>query len=180
MGELSLACKTSQDVVMRIYLPITTDAIASLRDLGRLDLAAVTALNAVGLGFVQTPQWQEAQDEDDQEVLEDTLLELATDVATDLASDLATDLAMQMATRLKAQVPNKFVTVLVAELAPESLAIESDSQGVANLLSDIGFKQIQAFFAGISNGNVAEEVEMSWFGPSELPELLDFLGLPQK
>ena len=157
---------------MRIYLPITTDAIASLRDLGRLDLAAVTALNAVGLGFVQTPQWQEAQDEDDQEVLEDTLLELATDVATDLA--------MQMASQLEAQVPNKFVTVLVAELTPESLTIESDAQGVANLLSDIGFKQIQAFFAGISNGNVEEEVEMSWFGPSELPELLDFLGLPQK
>ena len=161
---------------MRIYLPITTDAIASLRDLGRLDLTAVKALNAVGSGFVQTPKWQEAQDEDDQEVLEDSLLELATDVAT----DLATDLAMQMATQPEAQVTNKFVTVLVAELAAESVAIESDAQGVASLLSDIGLSQIQAFFAGISNGNVDEEVEMSWFGPSELPELLDFLGLPQK
>ena len=155
---------------MRIYLPITTDAIASLRDLGRLDLTAVKALNAIGSGFVQTPQWQDAQDEDDQEVLEDSLLELATDVASDLA--------MQMATQLEAQVPNKFVTVLVAELAPESLAIESD--GVANLLNDIGFKQIQALFAGISVDNADEEVEMSWFGPSEMPELLDFLGLPQQ
>ena len=149
---------------MRIYLPITTDAIASMRDLGRLDLVAVKALNAVGSGFVQTAQWQEAQDEDDQEVLEDNLLELATDVAT----------------RLKAQVPNNFVTVLVAELTPEALAIDSDSQGVAQLQSDIGFKQIQAFFAGISQGVTDEEVEMSWFGPSELPELLDFVGLPQK
>ncbi len=157
---------------MRIYLPITTDAIASLRDLGRFDLGAVTALNAVGSGFVQTPQWQEIQDEDDQEVLEDSLLALATDVASDLA--------MQMATQLVAQVPNKFVTVLVAELAPESLAIESDSHGVARLQSDIGFKQIQALFAGISVENAVEEVEMSWFGPSEMPELLDFLVLPQQ
>lgn len=149
---------------MRIYLPITTDAIASLRDLGRLDLNAVKGLGAVGSGFVQTPQWQAAQDEDDQEVLEDSLLELATEAAK----------------VLKAQVPNKFATVLVAELAPESLAIESDSQGVARLLSDIGFKQIQALFAGISQGVADEEVEMSWFGPSELPELLDFVGLPQK
>ena len=93
--------------------------------------------------FTQTQQWIAGQDETDPEVLDDEILQQAADAGT------------------------KPGYLLVAEISDALAAEQNPATGLVQVNRPIRLKDIAAFF------QVDGNAELSWFGPTELPVLLD-------
>jgi hypothetical protein len=113
------------------------------------------------VGYAANPQWALNQDDQDPEYLEEVLLYTAA------------------AQSLELNPENTGRIVIVVEMP----AIEIDTQ--AGLVEVAGFsqKQIQALFAddltnktAILAGQDTTELDLTWFGPTEILEFSDFLG----
>ena len=133
---------------MRVYLPATKSDINALL-LGQ-NLEGVT-------GYALLPQWAASQSESDQEVLEGELLYLASSSTQKGGRRIV----------VVAEVP---ATVLNAELGQVSCGA-------------FGLKQVQALFAddhintvAISQGADMAELDLTWFGPTEILEFWEFLS----
>lgn len=133
---------------MRVYLPATKNDINAL----------LLGQNLEGLaGFALLPQWEANQTETDQEVLEGELLYLAAS-------------STQKGHRRIVIVIEVPATVLNAQFGQVSC-------GAFNL------KQVQALFAdddintvAISQGADMAELDLTWFGPTEILEFWEFLS----
>jgi hypothetical protein len=113
------------------------------------------------VGYAANPQWALNQVDQDPEYLEEVLLYTAA------------------AQSLELNPENTGRIVIVVEMP----AIEIDTQ--AGLVEVAGFsqKQIQALFAddltnktAILAGQDTTELDLTWFGPTEILEFSDFLG----
>jgi hypothetical protein len=113
------------------------------------------------VGYAANPQWALNRDDQDPEYLEEVLLYTAA------------------AQSLELNPENTGRIVIVVEMP----AIEIDTQ--AGLVEVAGFsqKQIQALFAddltnktAILAGQDTTELDLTWFGPTEILEFSDFLG----
>jgi len=93
--------------------------------------------------FTQTQHWVAVQDETDPEVLDDEIMQQAADAGT------------------------KPGYLLVAEITDALVAEQNPATGLVQVNMPIRIKDVAAFF------HVDENAELSWFGPTELPVLLD-------
>lgn len=133
---------------MRIYLPATKSDINAL----------LLGQNLEGLtGYALLPQWEASQTETDQEVLEGELLYLAAS-------------STQKGDRRIVIVAQTQGTVLNADLGQVSCGA-------------FGLKQVQALFAdddintvAISQGADSQDLDLTWFGPTEILEFWEFLS----
>ncbi len=133
---------------MRVYLP------GNVADLESLSSPVATLSGRAG--FALLPEWINGQPEQDPEVLEHELLMLAA-----LAS-----------------LENGRRVVIVADL-PATETVPSMAQV---RVPDFSSKQILAFFAddqsnvaAILAGQDPQELALTWFGPGEIQEILDFI-----
>lgn len=137
-----------QNEYVRVYLPATKNDINAL----------LLGQNLDGLtGFALLPQWEASQSETDQEVLEGELLYLAA------SSTPKGDQRIVVVVEVSA-------TVLNAQFGQVSC-------GAFNL------RQVQALFAddaintvAISQGADSQDLDLTWFGPTEILEFWDFLS----
>ncbi|MEY4311770.1 MAG: hypothetical protein RLZZ571_540 [Actinomycetota bacterium] len=133
---------------MRIYLPATKSDINAL----------LLGQNLEGLtGYALLPQWEASQTETDQEVLEGELLYLAAS-------------STQKGDRRIVIVAQTQGKVLNADLGQVSCGA-------------FGLKQVQALFAdddintvAISQGADSQDLDLTWFGPTEILEFWEFLS----
>jgi len=93
--------------------------------------------------FAQTQQWVAAQEESDPEVLDDELLQQLV---------------------IASAQPEY---LLVAEIPDAQVTERNPAAGEVQVHGSIRGKDVAAYFL------VDEDCELSWFGPSELPVLLD-------
>jgi hypothetical protein len=93
--------------------------------------------------FAQTQQWILMQDETDSEVLDEEILQKAADAGTQPGF------------------------VLVAQASDVHVSEQNPELGLVQVSMPIRAKDVAAFFQVDQNG------ELSWFGPTELPVLLD-------
>jgi len=93
--------------------------------------------------FAQTQQWILMQDETDSEVLDEEILQKAADAGTQPGF------------------------VLVAQASDAHVSEQNPELGLVQVSMPIRAKDVAAFFQVDQNG------ELSWFGPTELPVLLD-------
>jgi hypothetical protein len=134
---------------VRVYLPGNS---------ADLELLNATGGKLAGRsGFANLPLWAAGQPDQDPEVLENELLLMAGDLCK--AADR----------RL----------VFVAELP----ATEKDSKSGQVLVGDFSLAQIEAMFAddeankkAILAGADPHELPLTWFGPTEILEILDFIS----
>ena len=133
---------------MRVYLPATKSDINAL----------LLGQNLEGLpGFALLPQWEASQTETDQEVLEGQLLDLAAS-------------STQKGDRRIVIVIEVPATVLNAQFGQVSCEA-------------FNLKQVQALFAddaintvAISQGADSQDLDLTWFGPTEILEFWEFLS----
>lgn len=137
---------------MRVFLPSCVADIQGLLSQAELPRR---------VGYAANPQWALNRDDQDPEYLEEVLLYTAA------------------AQSLELNPENTGRIVIVVEMP----AIEIDTQ--AGLVEVAGFsqKQIQALFAddltnktAILAGQDTTELDLTWFGPTEILEFSDFLG----
>ena len=137
---------------MRVFLPSCVADIQGL--LGQAELPS-------RVGYAANPQWALNQDDQDQDYLEEVLLYTAA------------------AQSLESNPENTGRIVIVVEMP----ATEIDTK--AGLVEVVGFsqKQIQALFAddlinktAILAGQDMTELDLTWFGPTEILEFSDFLS----
>lgn len=137
---------------MRVFLPSCVADIQGLLSQAELPRR---------VGYAANPQWALNQDDQDPEYLEEVLLYTAA------------------AQSLELNPENTGRIVIVVEMP----ATEIDTQ--AGLVEVAGFsqKQIQALFAddltnktAILAGQDTTELDLTWFGPTEILEFSDFLG----
>ena len=133
---------------MRVYLP------SNVADLESLSSPVATLSGRVGFSLL--PEWIKGQSEQDPEVLEHELLMLAA-----LAS-----------------LENGRRVVIVADL-PVS---EIDPSKAQVKVPAFGSQQILAYFTddrlnltAILAGEDPQELALTWFGPGEIQEILDFI-----
>lgn len=131
---------------MRVYLPVTKNELIKLSSGERL---------ADLSGYSVTPEWAAAQEDQDPEFLEEVLLYMAAGTA----------------------LPR---IVLVAEVPAEVIA---PVDGQIKVSGEFGQKQLQAMFADdpettskIKAGADPNDLDMTWFGPTETLNLLEFLS----
>lgn len=131
---------------MRVYLPVEPTAVVALAKGDRLSELA---------GYALTPEWTQSQSDQDPEFLEEVLLYTA-------ASDC-------QGRRI----------VVVAETNADSINTEN---GQIRTVGELGLKQVQAFFAddaqnqaAIASGADPADLDMTWFGPTECQNLVEFL-----
>jgi hypothetical protein len=147
---------------MRVYFPATVEHLVALRDRQPLQLSQ---------GYAAIPQWVSAQDETDAEVLEDYLLYVAAEASLELGEN-------------RTQAHSRIV--VVAELADSLVeTLDAHEARVGCGTGEIGLapKSIQAVFVDdqrardlIAQGESAEDESLSWFGPTEGQNILEFLG----
>jgi hypothetical protein len=133
---------------VRVYLPVTKSDINAL----------LLGQNLEGLtGYALLPQWEASQSETDQEILEGELLYLAAS-------------STQKGDKRIVVVAETQGTVLNADLAQVSCGA-------------FGLKQVQALFAdddintvAISQGADSQDLDLTWFGPTEILEFWEFLS----
>lgn len=132
---------------MRVYLPVSGSEIKQLANGSRLADLA---------GFALLPEWAESQEDPDTEYLEEVLLYIS---------------ASGQSQRI----------VLVAEVPAE---VVDAAAGKIQVSGEFGLKQIQAMFAddsktqqAIAAGADPGELDMTWFGPTEILNLVEFLEL---
>ena len=133
---------------MRVYLP------GNVADLESLSSPVATLSGRAG--FALLPEWIKGQSEQDPEVLEHELLMLAA-----LAS-----------------LENGRRVVIVADLP----ATEIDPSKAQVQVHTFGSQQILAYFTddrsnldAILAGQDPQELALTWFGPGEIQEILDFI-----
>lgn len=119
---------------MRVWVPVSIEQFLGFDQTGILE---------VSKGYSVTPAFAQEQSEQDEEVLEAQILEIAS-----LAKPI----------------------VLVAEASATQIAGGSGEVTLTQVLSQ---PLIRAIFAS----SPQEPDEMLWFGPTERPEVKDFLGL---
>ncbi len=140
--------REQQNKYVRVYLPATKSDINAL----------LLGQNLEGLtGYALLTQWEASQTETDQEVLEGELLYLAAS-------------STQKGDRRIVVVAETQGTVLNADLGRVSCGA-------------FGLKQVQALFAddvintvAISQGADSQDLDLTWFGPTEILEFWDFLS----
>jgi hypothetical protein len=147
---------------MRIYFPATVEDLIALRDRQPLNLSQ---------GFAAIPEWVAAQDEQDAEVLEDYLLYAAADASLELGDN-------------RTGVHSRIV--VVAELADDLVqTLDADDAlvGFGSGAVSLAPKSVQAVFVDdqrardlIAKGESPEDESLSWFGPAEGQNILEFLG----
>jgi len=147
---------------MRIYFPATVEDLVALRDRQPLKLSK---------GFAAIDEWIAQQDETDAEVLEDYLLYAAADASLELGDN-------------RTGVHSRIV--VVAELADgliQTLDAEEARVGLGSSGIGLAPKSVQAVFVDdqrardlIQKGQTAEDESLSWFGPTEGQNILEFLG----
>ena len=147
---------------MRIYFPATVEDLIALRDRQPLNLSQ---------GFAAIPEWVAAQDEQDAEVLEDYLLYAAADTSLE-RGDIRTGVHSRI--------------VVVAELADDLVqTLDADDALVGFGSGEVSLapKSVQAVFVDdprardlIAKGESLEDESLSWFGPTEGQNILEFLG----
>jgi hypothetical protein len=147
---------------MRIYFPATVEDLIALRDRQPLNLSQ---------GFAAIPEWVAAQDEQDAEVLEDYLLYAAAEASLELG-DKRTGVHSRI--------------VVVAELADDLVqTLDADAAlvGFGSGAVSLAPKSVQAVFVDdqrardlIAKGESPEDESLSWFGPTEGQNILEFLG----
>lgn len=147
---------------MRIYFPATVEDLIALRDRQPLNLSQ---------GFAAIPEWVAAQDEQDAEVLEDYLLYAAAEASLELGDNR---------TSAHSRI------VVVAELADDLVqTVDTDEArvGFGSGAVSLAPKSVQAVFvddqqarALIAKGESPEDESLSWFGPTEGQNILEFLG----
>ena len=133
---------------MRVYLPATIQDINALQQ-GQTSPSRI--------GFALLPQWASLEGEADQEVLEGHLLYLAS---------------------IESQKEGRRIVLVV-----EAPATDVDASKAQVEVGQISQKQVLAMFAddrintvAISQGADASDLELTWFGPTEIPEFWDFLN----
>ena len=133
---------------MRVYLPASKSDINALL-LGQ-NLEGIT-------GYALLPQWAASQPETDQEILEGELLYIAS-------------CSTQKGERRIVVVAEVPATVLNADLGQVTCGA-------------FGLKQVQALFADdqintveISQGADMADLDLTWFGPTEILEFWEFLS----
>ena len=133
---------------MRVYLPATLEEINGLM-LGKTVPGRT--------GYALLPQWAQQQPETDQEVLEGQLLYLAS---------------------VQSQKDGRRIVLVV-----EAPATEVDASKALVEVGQISQKQVLAMFAddrintvAISQGADISELDLTWFGPTEILEFWDFLN----
>ena len=119
---------------MRVWVPVSIEQFLLFDRTGSLE---------VSNGFAVTPAFSSDQPDQDEEVLEGQILEVAS-----------------------AQNPIVLVVEAAANEAP-------GSSGAVSITQLITAPLIRAIFAS----SPQEPDEMLWFGPTERPEVKDFLGL---
>lgn len=119
---------------MRVWVPVSIEDFLVFDQTGTLE---------VSKGYSVTPAFTQEQSEQDEEVLEAQILEIASLVKP---------------------------IVLVAEASATEIAGGSGEVTLTQVLSQ---PLIRAIFAS----SPQEPDEMLWFGPTERPEVKDFLGL---
>ncbi|MEN9741475.1 MAG: hypothetical protein RIR66_431 [Actinomycetota bacterium] len=140
--------RDDQNKYVRVYLPVTKSDINAL----------LLGQNLEGLtGYALLPQWEASQSETDQEILEGELLYLAAS-------------STQKGDKRIVVVAETQGTVLNADLAQVSCGA-------------FGLKQVQALFAdddintvAISQGADSQDLDLTWFGPTEILEFWEFLS----
>jgi len=154
---------------MRIYFPATVEDLIALRDRQPLKLSQ---------GFAGIPEWVAEQDETDAEVLEDYLLYAAADASLELG-DNRTGAHSRIV--VVAELADSLIQTLDAEEARVSFGQESSGQAGSQI--GLAPKSVQAVFvddqrarALIAKGETAEDESLSWFGPTEGQNILEFLG----
>jgi len=119
---------------MRVWVPVSIEQFLVFDQTGTLE---------VSKGYAVTPAFTQGQSEQDEEVLEAQILEIAS---------------------LDKPI------VLVVEASATQISGESGEVTLTQVLSQ---PLIRAIFAS----SPQEPDEMLWFGPTERPEVKDFLGL---
>lgn len=119
---------------MRVWVPVSIEDFLVFDETGTLE---------VSKGYSVTPAFTQEQSEQDEEVLEAQILEIAS---------------------LDKPI------VLVAEVSATQIAGGSGEVTLTQVLTQ---PLIRAIFAS----SPQEPDEMLWFGPTERPEVKDFLGL---
>ena len=147
---------------MRIYFPATVEDLIALRDRQPLNLSQ---------GFAAIPEWIAAQDEQDAEVLEDYLLYAAAEASLELGDNR---------TGAHSRI------VVVAELADDLVqTLDADDAlvGFGSGAVSLAPKSVHAVFVDdqrardlIAKGESPEDESLSWFGPTEGQNILEFLG----
>ena len=137
-----------QNKYVRVYLPASKSDINAL--LNGQNLEGKT-------GYSLLPQWADSQSETDQEVLEGELLYLAS------SSTQKGDRRIMVVVEVSAKVFNAQLGQVLCEA--------------------FGLKQVQAFFAddhintvAISQGADSQDLDLTWFGPTEILEFWEFLS----
>lgn len=132
---------------MRVFLPASRDDIEAL--INNQSLSGRT-------GFAMLPEWVGAQSEQDPEVLEEELVYLAAQTSLALGGRIA----------------------LVAEL--EASILEPQNATVS--VGEFGQRQILAMFGddiankkAILTGIDPADLDLTWFGPTEILDFRDFL-----
>ena len=131
---------------MRVYLPVSQSQIGDLAKGNRLSELA---------GYALTPEWAQSQGDQDPEFLEEVMLYTA-------ASDC-----------------QERRIVVVAEIGAD---LKNSAAGQVQIQGELGLKQIQALFAddaqnqvAIASGADPADLDMTWFGPTECHNLVEFL-----
>jgi hypothetical protein len=134
---------------VRIYLPATKADIEAL--LAGQEMAAQT-------GFALLPDWASWQDTQDEELLAEQLVHLAAEQS----------------------LSNGRRIVLVIEQPGQIIDPEN---GLVKLSQSFGKSAILAMFAddmankkAIVAGKRSEDLDLTWFGPTEILEFIDFLA----
>jgi len=159
---------------MRIYFPATVEDLVALRDRQPLKLSQ---------GFAGIPEWVAAQDETDAEVLEDYLLYAAAEASLEVGDNR---IGVHSRIVVVAELADALVTTIDIEAALVgfgSATSEQESSGQAGSQIGLAPKSVQAVFVDdqrardlISRGETAEDEPLSWFGPTEGQNILEFLG----
>ncbi len=142
---------------MRIYISATVMQLEHLRDNGIVKMWETLA----GLNFGMAPQWRDSQGEDDEEVLEFELTQLALNECRAAHVEIYPDQEItQDFTRvvLVAEHPDLWVRILEAEMA------------VALFSQDLKLEYVKAIFVGFTD----DAQDLSWFAPTEIESALEF------
>ena len=159
---------------MRIYFPATVEDLVALRDRQPLKLSQ---------GFAGIPEWVAEQDETDAEVLEDYLLYAAAGASLELGDNRTSAHSRIVVVAELADALVATIDIEAALVGFGSATSGQESSGQAGSQIGLAPKSVQAVFVDdqhardlISKGETAEDESLSWFGPTEGQNILEFLG----
>ena len=136
---------------MRVYLPATVDDLELLRD--------KSAELPGRQGYAISSDWVENQPDQDPEVLEHELLVLAGQAS----------LANSKTGRRIVLVADVPVALVDSQSALVAIAGARNTAILAMFADDLANGQ------AISSGQNPSDLDLTWFGPSEILEILDFI-----